>query len=59
VHASGKKAGVRNLDATYLTSNGWRHFSGLTASCEAHDHKAVSKFFDTVDDAVAQIRAAR
>jgi serine/threonine protein kinase len=59
VNTAGKRVGTRDLDATYLTSNGWRHFSGLTASCGPHDHAAVSKFFDTVHDAVAQIRAAR
>ncbi len=57
----GQRAGQRHLEASYRvgTGTGWRRFGGLVADVGVADHAAVSKFFDTVDDAVAQIKAAR
>ena len=59
VVARGVNAGLRRLEASYETDRGWRRFGGLVQDVAATDHAAVSKFFDTVDDAVAQNRAAR
>jgi serine/threonine protein kinase len=56
----GARAGQRHLEASYLTGTStWRRFGGLVEYVGATDHTAVSRFFDTVDDAVAHIRAAR
>ncbi len=55
----GKHAGRRFLEATYLTGSGWRRFGRLVLRVDTSDHAAVSKFFDSVDAQVAQIRAAR
>jgi serine/threonine protein kinase len=56
---SGRRAGTRRLEASYETGTGWRRFGGLVEDVSAEDNKAVSRFFDNVDDAVAQIRAVR
>jgi len=57
--ARGVNAGARRLEAAYESGGGWRRFGGLVQDVAARDHAAVSKFFDTVDEAVAQNRAAR
>jgi serine/threonine protein kinase len=59
VVSRGPRAGQRHLDATYLAGATWRRFGGLSTYVAAGDAAAVSRFFSTVDDAVAQNRAAR
>lgn len=59
VLTTGRRAGVRRLEASYETGSGWRRFGGLVDDVAAPDHRAVSRFFDRVDAEVAQIRAAR
>lgn len=56
----GPSAGSRRLEASYLAGpTTWRRFGGLILDVPAGDSARTSKFFDTVDAAVAQIRAAR
>jgi serine/threonine protein kinase len=59
VVARGSRAGQRHLEATYLAGAAWRRFGGLSGYVAADGAAAVSRFFSTVDDAVAQNRAAR
>lgn len=56
---TGSRAGQRRLEAAYLNAGAWRGFGALTQYVGGDDHKAVSRFFDTVNASVAQNRAAR
>lgn len=56
----GRRAGEwRLLAAVQTSASCWRGFGGLDAWVAAGDFRAVAKFFDRVDEKVAQTKAAR